>query len=285
VKILITGRGGSGSWKIRGEQLGQAIGAAVQANTSMVDGHDVVVIVKHPREELLTRLHLRKVPIVWDVVDSHPQPHQSRWKGEPCHTREQAIAWLSRAVNRIKPAGIVAATLVQAHDCADFGIPVLALPHHPRPLQAMNPIRDDVRCVGYEGSEQYLGRWRQVLDRECDRRGWIFAPNPRRGLEALDIVVALRESHSYPDRHWKSNVKLANAQMTGTPIVCGREAGYLETKSGGEVWADSEEELAAALDLMGSHDFRKLASDALFRGQPRLHVIAQQYRDWLAQFA
>jgi hypothetical protein len=282
VKVLVTGRGGSGSWKIRGEQLGQSIGASVLPNTNMVDAYDLVVVVKHPRQDLVSRLHVLRKKIVWDVVDAFPQPHQSRWKAEPCHTREQAMAWLRSEIARIRPAGIVAATQAMAQDCAEFGIPVITLPHHPRPGQEMNPIRDKIRCVGYEGSEQYLGRWRRVLERECDQQGWVFAVNPRRGLCALDIVVAVRESLSYPDRHWKSNVKLANAQGTGTPIICGREAGYLETKSGGEIWADTEDELLAGIDLLKSPDFRRLASDALYRGQPKLHVIAQQYREWLA---
>ena len=45
MKILITGRGTSGSWKIRGEQLGQAIGATVAEQRVHV--HDFHATILH----------------------------------------------------------------------------------------------------------------------------------------------------------------------------------------------------------------------------------------------
>ena len=44
MRVLVTGRGTSGSWQIRGEQLGRAAGAHVQAQAIDVAGYEAAVI-------------------------------------------------------------------------------------------------------------------------------------------------------------------------------------------------------------------------------------------------
>lgn len=272
MNILITGRGTSGSWQIRGVQLGAAIGATVEPNASKVKGYQVAVVVKRPRPDLLHRLSSVGVPIVWDIVDSWPQPAGNEW------SRDECMVWLREQVRWIKPAGIVAATRQMALDCEEFAVPVLALPHHARPGQVINPIRERVKLVGYEGGEQYLGRWRAMLEAECGRRDWWFAVNVAK-LAELDIVVAVREAKGYAARHWKSGVKLANAQGSGTPVVCNRSAGYMETASGGEQWADDETEMRAALDALASLEARREAVAKFIA--PQMDEIANTYKTWL----
>ncbi len=79
-------------------------------------------------------------------------------------------------------------------------------------MQELNPIREKVAKVGYEGAPLYLGQWREAIETECRRRGWQFVTNPRQ-LSDLDIVVSLRggKYDGYQPRAWKSNIKLANA--------------------------------------------------------------------------
>lgn len=275
MKVLVTGRGTSGSWQIRGMQLGTAIGATLCPAALDVAGFDLAVLVKRPAPGLVERLQRADVRIVWDVVDSWPQPIGNAWDHSTC------MAWLDDQVRAIRPAAIVAATQVMAEDCAHFGIPVLWLPHHARPKQRMNPVHDHVRTVGYEGGEHYLGKWRPVLERECAVRGWRFVVNPAQ-LADVDIVVALRDTAGYAPRNWKSNVKLANAQGTGTPFIGNREAGYAETASGGETWADTEIELARALDSLANRPSRK-AANALMRTRARtLEHTATEYAAWLS---
>lgn len=283
MKVLVTGRGKSGSWQIRGAQLGHAIGATVAAemlNPSVIKNFDVAIVVKRPRHEMVQQLQKNNVRIVWDIVDSWPQPEGNDWN------RQRCMAWLQNEVNLIKPAGIVAPTEAMAADCKIFGIPTLALPHHAMPRLSPNPIRQDVRVVGYDGGPQYLGTWESVLLRECERRKWRFAINqaPMRPLDKLaemDIVVALRQQSGYAVRSWKSNVKLANAQGTGTPIVCNREAGYIETRSGGEIFADTPDEVANAFDILTNVRVRKEASRKLFMAAPSIERIAGRYKAWL----
>lgn len=271
MRVLVTGKGKAGSWVVRGEQLGKAIGADVTQTPQ--ETYDVSVLVKKAHPDILKKLTGK---IVYDVIDSWPQPLGNQWG------RSRTIDWLGAQINAVKPAGIVAATKRMAIDCQAFGIPVLALEHHARPRLRKNPIRKEVRTVGYEGSELYLGQWRKVLESACKAKGWEFVVNPAE-LAELDIVVALRDCSGYAARHYKSNIKLANAQGSGTPVICNRESGYLETASGAEHWADSKEELLRSLDALADYETRLELSAELYQAAPKLENVAAKYKAWLRQ--
>lgn len=276
MSVLFTGRGTSGSFCIRGEQLGRAVGGVVQPNALDVAGLRLAVIVKRPGE-VLSRLKAAHVPVVWDIVDAWPQPVGNSWTGPEC------IAWLAQQVHQIKPVGIVAATQRMAQDCEVFGVPVLALPHHYRPGLSLNPIRETVRTVGYEGGEQYIARWGPFLNAECEKRGWKFVVNPASVCD-VDILVALRDQTGYATRLWKSNVKLANAQGSGTPVILNPEAGYKETACGAELWAETKEELRSAFDRLESRTERLVRSEQLRRAAIGLGSVASTYKAWLRTF-
>lgn len=268
MRILVTGRGKSGSWQVRGVQLGKAIGADVRTDGG--DGqYDLAVIVKRPRFEVTTAL---RCPRIWDVVDAWPQPLGNEW------TRDHCMNWLRPQVHDLGLVGIVAATEAMAEDCQIFGIPVLTLRHHARPGMRRNPLRERVAVVGYEGGEQYLGWWRAWLEQECARRGWGFVINPP-ALADVDIVVALRAAQGYAARRWKSNVKLANAQGSGTPSICECAAGYMETANAGQCWANDAFEAKLAFDILTDYDARKRQVEA-YRA-PTLENVAKTYREWL----
>lgn len=271
--VLITGRGTSGSWRIRGVQLGSEMGATVLPNALDVAPYDVAVLVKRPTAELLQRFRRAGTKVVWDVVDSWPQPAGNEWNKKRC------LDWLEEQIIMVRPAGIVASTEAMASDCERLGVPVLALPHHARPGLRANPIRP-VKVVGYEGGEQYIARWRPVIESQCAKRGWQFVSQPDE-LADVDIVLALRDSNGYAPRQWKSNVKLANAQGSGTPVICGREAGYLETASGAECWADTPEELAAAFDQLEPTGARLEVSKVLQTAAPSIDSVTATYVAWL----
>lgn len=274
MKLLVTGRPTKGSWPIRGVQLGNAIGAHVEENANSVKGYDAAIIVKRPRADLLERLRQRGVPVIWDIVDAWPQPEGNTWYKDQCE------AWLRNEVETVKPKAIVAATEAMAEDCKSFGVPVFSLPHHARPGLKINPIREHVQTVGYEGGPQYLGWWQGAIERACAARGWRFVVNPEH-LADLDIVLALRHCQGYAATRWKSGVKLANAQGSGTPCVVNRECGYLETRSGGERWATDENELRQALDYLTPHAARKLVQRTFLDHTLPLEIIAARYLKWL----
>jgi hypothetical protein len=279
VNILVTGRGKSGSWRVRGEQLGKAIGADVIPNALDVAAHDVVVMVKRLRHDIIDRARRADVPLVWDVVDAWPQPEGNLWDRNAC------MAWLRSQIAMVKPQGIVAATQAMAMDCEavlaeiKHTASVLYLEHHCRPGLERNPIREEVRRVGYEGGA-YLGRWQPVLERECARRGWSFVVNPA-SLSELDIVVALREADGYAPRHWKSGVKLANAMGSGTPFIGSPEAGYIEMAVGVERFIETEADLGRALDRLTPAAERARCAGWLLTVAPTLEKVARKYRTWL----
>ena len=279
MRILVTGRGTSGSWAIRGDQLGTAIGAKVERAAAKVSGFDLVVLVKRPVGDLLQRLRAAKTPVVYDIVDPWPQPMGNDWE------RNECMAWLRQQIAAIKPIALVCATQAQATDCAEFGLPVLALPHHARPNQEVNPIRPEVATVGYEGGEHYLGHWRELIEHECKARGWRFVINPAAGLASVDIVVAFRAARGYAARRWKSAVKLANAQGSGTPCVLDSEMAHLETASGGEVWADDMSELRAGFDRLTDLSVRHMFSKMMRAHVITLDKVATEYRTWLHQLS
>lgn len=276
MNIVVCGNGKSGSWKIRGEQLGQAIGATVDHSPKSIAGYDKMIVVKRPGE-YLTRARKARLPVVYDIVDAW----QSVLPGNS--TRAQCIRWLAQQIDVMQPSAVVAATKVMADDLKQVtDVPVLALPHHARPDQPINTIRPEIRAVGYEGSEKYLGWWDGFMDAECAKRGWKWVKNPAT-LAELDVVVAMRDVVGYAPMHWKSNVKLANAQATGTPCVVNGEQGYRETMAGPELRAESADEMVDALDRLveWGQDGRRAMAKTMRAGAPMLEDVAGDYKRWL----
>lgn len=278
MNLLFTGRGTSGSWAIRGEQLGQASGAVVKqaATAEQCKAADVIVAVKRVNDPLLAAMRASYKPWVFDIVDCYPQPHCTSW------TRSEAVAWVKAQIKRLSPAAVVWPNRKMREDCDD-GRPGLVLPHHHRPGIAINPVRPTVQTVGYEGAAAYLGSWRETIEAECAKRNWHFMVNPAR-LADLDIVVAVRsvEYSGYAQFHWKSNVKLANAHGSGTPFIGQCECGYLETATGCEYWADEPKQLATCFDWLESQETRELISDRFREAAYPVGQAATELKAFLA---
>lgn len=232
MKLLFTGRGPSGSWRIRGEQLGKAIGATVERKGARGD-HDLAVVVKRASVAQVASLGR----FVWDIVDAYPQPAAYRWN------RDDAIAWVRAQIMQLKPCAVIWPTQRMREDC-DTGLPGLVLPHHHRLGLSGNP---DPKLVGYEGSANYLGKWRPALEAECARRGLTFTVNPA-DYSSLSVVVALRDGGGYVCRNFKSGVKHSNAVAIGAKFIAQPECGYVEQACGREEWVETTRDLGLALD-------------------------------------
>lgn len=232
MKLLFTGRGTSGSWRIRGEQLGKALGATVEPKSTRGD-HDLAVVVKRASVAQVASLGRW----VLDIVDPYPQPASYHWN------RDQAITWVRGYIQELKPNAVIWPTQRMREDC-DTGLPGLVLPHHHRPGLVGNA---DPKLVGYEGGERYLGKWRPALEAECSKRGLAFVVNPP-DYSRLSVVVALREGGGYVCRHFKSGVKHSNAVAIGARFIGQPECGYVEQACGREEWVESPADLGAALD-------------------------------------
>jgi len=277
--VLVTGRGTSGSWAIRGQQLGTAIGATVTPRVENAKGFSKVIIVKRHEKAILRSAKRSGVPLVWDVVDAWPQPIGNVWG------RTECMQWLRESIRAIEPTAIVAATPKMMTDIRELGFrgPVISVPHHAWPGKPLNPVRQDIKRVGYQGGAQHLGDWQKWLNVECARRGWEFVINPG-SLSEVDVVVALRHDTGYAPMNWKSNVKLANAQGSGTPIICARECGYVSTAGGAELWADTREEVSERFGYLTGHFIRSELAQRLYESKINLHDVAAEYKRWLSSF-
>jgi len=273
-RIAVTGKGTSGSWKVRGVQLGTAIEADVLPRHSDFSGHDLVVAIKRIPPELVEALKRSKKPWVWDIVDAWPQPVGNSW------SEIEAVMWLRAEIDRLKPAAIVFPNSQMLHDSLWSG-PYLVLPHHAWPKYHPVKTRQMVHTVGYEGGDRYLGYWHQIIEWECKKRGWYFSFNGN--MEDCDIGIALRCEQGYPAQHWKSNCKLANLQALAIPAICSPEKSYKEFGSGAESFVLAPEDLAKALDGLSAYQDRVLIGASMSRAAPRLEAVAKDYRRWLEQ--
>lgn len=277
MRVLITGKGGSGSWAIRGVQIGTAIGAHVEpmASSLQIAAASVVIGVKRIPDSLLKAIHASGTPLIWDVVDSYPQPECSEW------TREQSIAWLHAELDRLKPSAVIWPNAAMADDAGWNGLQEVIYHHH-RPGIEVNPIREQIRTIAYEGSPRYLEGWERAIAEECDRLGAAWLVNPD-SLAAADVVLALRGPrwNGYPQKAWKSNVKLANAHASGTPFIGMREQGYVETQCLAERWVQEPMDLRAALDSLESQPERQQVSARFLRSSLNIDHVARQYLNFL----
>lgn len=255
MRLLVTGRGTSGSWQIRGEQLGAELCATVRPLATVEDcrSADMVVAVKRMNLATLAAIRASGRPWVWDMLDAYPQPACSEW------TRGESIVWAKREINLHQPTAVIWPNARMREDC-DPGLPGIVLRHHHRPGIKVNPVRPEVKSVGYEGAAAYLGAWRGTIEAECHRRGWTFSVNPDH-LASLDIVLAVRDSGGYAGRHWKSAVKLANAHGSGTPFIGQQEAGYLEAATGAEYWTEDQAGLRVCFDWLEAQSTREQVAD------------------------
>lgn len=279
MNFVFTGGGGSGSWQIRGEQLGEALDVdrlPAEGESAAFSRYSFAVVVKRITERNLSALHACHCPIVWDIVDAWPQPDGNAW------SRHAAMQWLREQVRRIKPQAFVAATKVMAKDLEEFNKPVLYLPHHHRPGLTRVNLRKSLRSIGYEGSARHLGAWKPILLAWCARHKVDLRINSF-DLSTVDIVVALREVHGYPAKCWKSNVKLANIHAIGLPCVLSEESGYQETANGNELWVHGFDKvmLEQALDSLIPYERRIETSGQSFPVTLSIEEIAERYRAWL----
>jgi len=275
VRVLITGKGTSGSWQIRGVQIAEAIGAQAIPMASLEEcrAADVIIGVKRIPDDLLHRIRESGRPFLWDVVDSYPQPKCSTWNNV------ESIAWIKETAARLRPDHIIWPNRRMQEDAMLGGTTIY---HHHRPGIKVNPVRDRIEVVGYEGSPSYLEGLLPMIQAECAKRHARFVINPE-NLADVDVVLAMRSPrfNGYMQRHHKSNVKLANAHGSGTPFIGAMEDGYIETCCGAEYWAEDQKQLGMALDWMEPQHVRQEISSRFLSHAITIESVAKQYKETL----
>lgn len=278
MNVLMVGTS-KGSFRMRGIQIGAALGARVKRRPTDADWRwaDVVVLVKHAGLEWAHQAHRFHVPIIWDVLDCWRQPEDNAW------TVEQGKVFVAGLASRIKPTAMIAATQQMASDIGGVYIP-----HHCRIGLRPTPPREQVTVVGYDGQKKYLGRWLDAVSAECARRGWRFVINPP-NLPDVDILVAFRDGKWDGPlcRAWKSGVKHVNALCAGRPIVTQRVSACEELSRNWTLVEDARQ-LAGALMVSADSTSRHCAfSDGKARSAQFTveSLVANYYRPLLERVA
>ncbi len=273
MKVLVTGKGGgSGSFAIRGLQLGAAIEAQIEpmASAATCKAADIIIVVKRTPDALMQNICQSGKPWVYDMVDGWPQPNY--WE------QHDAIQWLSKHVRALNPSAAVFGTSRMQAD-ADFRGPSLILPHHSWPKYKPSEIREKVSVVGYEGSPKYLGKWLDVVLEACKRMGWDFQING--DMTQADIGICLRDNGGYPARFWKPGTKLSNLHALGISALCSPEAGYHSVASGMEFWINKESDVMRAFENLADVRTRRDVSKSMLKAALPLESVAEKYKAWL----
>jgi hypothetical protein len=244
-----------------------------QATLADMKAHDVVVVVKRVPPDMLLNLRKSGRPWAYDIVDAYPQ------RDALFRSRGGAVQWARQFLKGLDPAMVI---WPNARMREDVGMPGPVVYHHHRPGIALNPIRDRIRRVGYEGHVRYLDGVHDLLQAVCIKRGAELVVNPER-LSDVDVVLAVRGPNwrSYASDNWKSNVKLANAHASGTPFIGPPEQGYVETGTGREYWARTPSEVALALDWLADPAARREVAKAFYLGRIKLEDTARQLQEAL----
>lgn len=276
MNILIAG-GSKGSGVIRGQQLGAAIGASVEARPGRYWGAvDVAVLLKKSAVQVGAEAKKTGARLVWDVLDWWEQPDENALP------IQEHIAKVHAVRDRVGLSLLVGATKQMAEDIGG-----VYLPHHSRPGLAPTPIRPDAKVVAYEGTPKYLGPWRKEIEYACARLGLVFLVNPP-SLSDADILVAFRGEKWDGEvcQRWKSGVKYVNAIAAGRPILTNHSAGFNEIQPFGQV-VESPDHLLAAMRAMVPAQTRQQCLDVsqARAGAFSLETVARQYRGMLATVA
>lgn len=220
-------------------------------------------------------------PIVFDILDSWAQPEE----GMTCTDLQKARQLFSRMWSAIDADGYVFPTKSMRDDLGTLVEKSLTIYHHFKPNIPVNPLREKVLTIGYEGND-YLGEWKPFIEKVAASRGVKFVINPD-SYKDLDIVVMARGgAHgNFLSHRYKSNVKLANAYGSGTPaLVHFKELSAQETDNGDVLFfSDVPGSFERQLDkLLLDFELRRYVHERFMATSSRFHIndVANQFENF-----
>lgn len=263
IRVCFMSQSSAGSWQIRGKQISEMVNGWEAINKPTMDDierFDLFCIVKKPDLKFIKRLKNAKKPIVFDIVDSWAQPID----GLKYTDLVLVQSFFRRKFNDIDADYYIFPNQRMKEDLSDVTRNGVAIYHHYKKNIGINPIRKIVKKIGYEGNESFLGEWSDIITSACNDLDIEFVINPDVYTD-MDIVVSVRggEHDCFMSNSYKSNVKIANAMGSGTPILAGhREISCQEVDTGDVLFFTDEESFKRQLNrLCESYDLRKNIHD------------------------
>lgn len=284
IKVCFVSRSSAGAWQIRGEQI-----AAMRSNWKAINkpseddlrNSDLICFVKKIDIQIINLARKMGKPLVFDIVDSWAQPED----GFSCTNIRKAKDFFSRAWSMIAADGYIFPTQCMQNDLGELVNEKVTIYHHYWPQIQTNPIRDCVRTIGYEGAD-YLGEWLPKIEQSCAERGIRFIANPSNYTD-LDVAILVRGGvhGNFLARHYKSNVKLANAYGSGTPVLAHFEEMSAHDTDTGDVmfFSDHSGSFDRQLDrLINDHVLRQHIHRKFIQAAPKFHItnIANQFENF-----
>jgi hypothetical protein len=274
VNILFTSRSSAGAWQIRGQQIAAMRNnwkAANKPSDEDLEQSDLICIVKKPDPHVIKRARQMGKSIVFDIVDSWPQPED----GMKCADANQARKLFSPSWQEINVDGYIFPTQHMQDDLGALVQEKVTIYHHYWPQIQRNPIRKRVAVIGYEGAD-YLGDWLPRIEKACVERGIQFIANPSNYID-LDIVILARggQHGNFLARHYKSNVKLANAYGSGTPALAHFEEMSAHDTDTGDVmfFTDQTGSFERQLDrLVNNYELRMYIHQKFLFASSQFHI-------------
>ncbi len=273
-----------GSWKIRAGQIAEARptwSSAEKLTPETILDNEVFCAIKRPFRSRMRLLRGLGKVVLYDVLDCWQQPED----GLACTDMDKVLRWFEEWFADMAVDGVIFPNRTMMEDLGHLVPNPVCLYHHFWPGMEPIEIRREARVVGYQGEAEYLGPWRRVLERACERFGLEFVANPG-DLRSLDIGIAARGGdHACLMSHrYKSNVKLANLYGAAIPcVVNSAEESYRETDNGEVRFFTTPEELEARLEELLPYDTRMHVhrSFLVARKDYTLESIADRYEHYI----
>lgn len=274
-----------GSYEMRGRQM-----AAMRDEWSSewADGCypvDIFLMVK--KQDSRARGGRR---VVLDIVDPWPQKPHNAERGAVIKDARMAVRWFVghfRRMQRVVPIHSYIFPNKRLRKALKKHVPhSRTIYHHYHPTIPVNPIREEMRVVGYWGNKDFLGEWLEKISVVCKKMKLQFVVNPD-NIGDVDVMVAARGGvyNNFMNRSYKSNVKLANCYGSGTPCVMNPEEAYIETANSEVLFFTTERELAEGLEELRPVKTRRRVHEAhiLSSNEYSVENIAKQYEEYFAE--
>ncbi len=286
LKVCFCGNPIMGSWKIRALQISrQRSSWSCRGRLGPADiwRHDVFCFVKRADRRTMDFLRRLGKVVVYDILDCWMQPEDSAARTTP----EQVHAYFRDYLRDLPADGVIFANRTMFEDLGRLVNNPTYIYHHFRPTLTPIAVKERPRLVGYEGEADYLGPWRDALERACRALGLSFAINPPRYTE-LDVGVSVRGGvHAAPmNCRYKSNVKAANFYGAALPCLAhADEAACRETDNGHFRFFRTEGELGEALADLLPYATRLRAHESCLRDRDQFAIenIARAYEAYFEE--
>jgi hypothetical protein len=195
-------------------------------------GYDIIVLVKKAKPSILADIRRTGAYFIYDALD---------WWGQDCMGETRGRQLSTAHFIPVNADKVIFTHYKYHEDCFRDCNSSIVIPHHGDPRL---PIGTGKKNLVYYGEANYIGSWYIPIVRACAQNGWQFLINPS-DKSCASAMISVRDAkhNSWINRNWKSQVKLANAELMGLQLFHTQQASLEEYATDDTFMFTSEEEL------------------------------------------